>query len=342
MKRIAVGVLLWLAAQSAFCERVLVTEDLTAAPDRIEWNAAGLYDGRFEDGTKFQIQLAYPQPASVTSKVTRFREEYWYPNRYTGETFTLTRDGGSADEAHLSVRAPDWKKTGEAFFITLSPDRRTGHGTWTPPTLGKQLSFDLQLAVPYKGIVVTRPLLPDAFNHGAARQFQFAAFFPELNDPAVDAWIHGQVESCSVGGGDIECANEVRLTWHSADLLSLTSMVWSYGGGAHGMGDSQTRHYRIKQGQMSRLDFNDFLDQSPACLSAVSAVIVTKLRAKKMSWAHSGALKARQEPKFTPTPTGILFSFDPYEVGPYAEGAPSVFVPRAEMGTCVKYLPAAD
>jgi hypothetical protein len=42
----------------------------------------------------------------------------------------------------------------------------------------------------------------------------------------------------------------------------------------------------------------------------------------------------------TATPAGIAFSFDPYQVGPYAEGAPTVFLPRAELGGCVKSLPA--
>jgi hypothetical protein len=40
--------------------------------------------------------------------------------------------------------------------------------------------------------------------------------------------------------------------------------------------------------------------------------------------------------------SGIAFSFDPYEVGPYAQGAPSVFLTRAQLGSCLRSLPAAD
>ena len=42
------------------------------------------------------------------------------------------------------------------------------------------------------------------------------------------------------------------------------------------------------------------------------------------------------------TAGGIAFHYDSYEAGPYAEGAPTVFVPREAMAACVRYLPDED
>ena len=55
--------------------------------------------------------------------------------------------------------------------------------------------------------------------------------------------------------------------------------------------------------------------------------------------AAAGQVDARRPGKFTPTPDGIAFHFDSYEAGSYAQGAPTVFVPRAQMVGCVRYLP---
>lgn len=45
---------LFFAVSNAFAEGQPPPEDIMKVADRIEWAAGGLYDGRFDDGTRFQ------------------------------------------------------------------------------------------------------------------------------------------------------------------------------------------------------------------------------------------------------------------------------------------------
>jgi len=133
------------------------------------------------------------------------------------------------------------------------------------------------------------------------------------------------------------------VTWNSASLKSLSAGIWDYNlGTAHGNYYSRIRHYQPEDRNWKELKLNSFIVQSQACYAKVSALIVAKLTAQDLSSAKNGALSTSNEPKFKPTPVGISFEFDPYEVGSYAEGAPSVFLTRAELGNCAKNLPSRN
>jgi len=314
--------------------------DLLNAKDRVEREAGGLYDGRFEDGTGFQIELGYPRPASPTdSSATELGNAYWYPAHFTGQVILLAAEHSTDGRIELSWKGDIGKEDQEKFLITLAPDRLSGVGTWTSAKLGKTMSLKIQRSVLYHSVIVTRPS-PEAQANGDKRQFVFSAIFPLLSDPLANDWVRRQAGICE---GDIECANSVKVTWNSGALKSLSAGIWNYNlGTPHGNYYSLIHHYRPENRNWKELKLSSFIVQSPACRAKVSALIVTKLRAQNLSSAENGALNMRNEPKFKPTPVGISFEFDPYEVGSYAEGAPSIFLTRAQLGNCIKELPTRN
>jgi hypothetical protein len=312
-------------------------EDFLNAPDRIEWEAGGLYDGRFDDGTPFQIQLAYPRPAAVSNRAQAVWNAYWFARHFTGERIVLSAEAAPAG----SIKLVQWKPIRvvvETFSITLAPDRLSGTGNWTSSKPGEQRSFVLHRSVLYKEVAVMRPAAPGAsVNPGP---LVFSALFPLLTDAATNDAMRKTLGRCS---DTTECANSVIVTWRSPSLLSLDATTYGYTfPGAHGESHSSTRHYRLHDEKMTRVGLADFLEPGPGCRAKVSGAIVAKLTAQKMVWAQSGALDKRRDPKFLALPDGLEFHFDPYEVGNYAQGSPSVFLSRAELDQCVRNLPSAD
>jgi hypothetical protein len=338
MKALAFGLLLSGAAHGAYAD-VPWQEDFMSARDRVEWNAGALYDGRFADGAAFEIELAYPAPAGVSKRdADSFIQVVWEPRHYEGEPsglFAVDAGGAAMRLKVLDERSAD---NGSIYTITLAPDRASGRGTVTTPG-GEQRSFTLRRSVPYTGIVVTRPAPPDLADNSYYKQngFVFSTFFPTLGDPDADAWIRRRAGICRDEG---ECRNDVRIQWRSRSLVSLKAMVWGDSGGAHGDGQFETRQYRFDGRTMTQLGLGAFIDLGDECRTTISAYVIAKLRAKAMPQADRGALDGRDAAPFTPTSDGIAFHFNLYELGGYAYGTPTVFVPRAQMGTCVKYLPA--
>jgi hypothetical protein len=343
MKKAVTSLFLCMAFGSADADVIAPVEDFLKAPDRIEWHAGGLYDGRFEDGTRFQIQLAYQRPSSVPKDALPFTEHYWYPKRFTGRVLVLRRVEGSGKPVQLLVQPDSRVPADESFTIALAPDMLSGSGTWTAAKLKKQMAFTLQRAIAYDYVVVHRPAPPEAREGNPERRFTFAAWFPVLGDADADAWVREQAGSCS---GDLECMNQIEVRWKSKSLLSLSASVWEYNYMTpHGNVGSTTRQYSVNQGRLVPAGLDAFVDTGQACVSKVTAAIVAQLHAQQLPWADEWEKHApltQKWLKFTPTASGIAFSFDPYEVGPYVQGAPSVFLTRAQLGSCLRSLPAAD
>lgn len=319
-------------------ERAHAAEDFLHAPDRIEWEAGGLYDGQFDDGTPFQIRVSYPRPAAVAQHAAQVENAYWYPRTFTGGTIGLSQEM-AADGTLKLVTWPKVRVVGETFLLNLAPDQRSGAGTWSSATQGVTHALVLTRAVLYREVAVMRPAPPAmAGDAGSPFQFVFSALFPVLADSVADEWMHETLASCA---DSTECTNTVMVDWQSPSLISLDATTYGYSyPGPHGNSTSAVRHYRVRDGKMSQLALPDFLGPDPACRAVVSDAIARKLQNEHINGFHPEALDDRFSPKFLALPNGLEFHFDPYEVGSYAQGGPSVFLPRAELGACVRNLPA--
>lgn len=335
-------VLLWLAA-SWHHGLAQTREDFLQAPDRIEWEAGGLYEGRFDDGSVFEIELAYPVPATVPKRAAQgFGSAVWTPRHYTGTPSTLLAASSGDAQIRLAVADAQGVASSETYAMTLTPDRIAGRGVWAGPGTAGQRAFTLRRSYPYVGIVVTRPASGDlAMFSDFYREngFVFSSFFPMVGERDADDWIREKAGECV---DEAECANAVHVVWRSAALVSLNAMNYGYSGGAHGHERSETRHDGVTHGAMAAQGLDDFIDTGAACRAQVAKSIATRLRKLDMRLPDQPGRDAWGGAKFTPTPDGIAFHYDSYEAGSYAQGAPTVFVPREEMTACLQHLPTAD
>lgn len=351
VQRTMAGLVLALTLATAAGQRtpaVVSAEDYLSAPDRIEWQAGGLYDGRFEDGTHFQIELAYPPPASLDKNDLSmpFYASYWYPKHVTDRRFPLTDETPAGGVLRLAVRPNRQAAPEERFEIVLAPDATVGRGTWTSSRSNEHKSFTLRRTVTYDYVIVKRPAPKDALQGDPERKFVFRSWFPIIGNTTVDAWIREQANRCA---GDLACSNQVNLRWISRALLSLEASSWHYDYKTpHGNIDSTSQQFGIDHDGIRPLTYADFVHDNPACTKRVTMAIVGQLRALHMAgaddWSEYALQAVGQAPSadFTPTANGIAFHFDPYQVGPYLAGAPSVFVTRAQIGNCLRRLPIDD
>ncbi|MDY0976782.1 RsiV family protein [Massilia sp. CFBP9012] len=311
--------------------------DLLQAPERIEWEVGGLYEGRFPDGRPFQVALAYPAPGSLPGDAAKIMDNaYWFPRDYTGKARSLEMLEAPAGVTHLAPLLDSGAQAPERFSIALDAGRHAGKGSWTQEEPAKTLPFSLKRIVAYRAVAVTRPS-PQAQAEGSDQPFVFSAVFPVFGDKVLDAWVRDMAGRCDA---DTECTNKVLVRWHSKGQLSLDASAWTFGfGAAHGNYGSSMRHYALGGGKAVHTRFTGFVDAGTACREKVSAALVARLAAQGLSWAEQGALDVFKEPKFIPLPSGIEFHWDPYEVGSFAQGIPSVFLTRAELEGCVRNLP---
>lgn len=319
--------------------------ELLQAPERIEWEAGGLYEGRLPDGTPFQVALAYPAPEGLPGETANIMDSaWWFPRDYTGKARRLAALDAPPGAPNLAlmqlVPLLDSGAEGpERFSVNLDVDGRGGKGSWQQAEDQQAQSFSLKRIVAYRAIALTRPS-PQAQAEGSDKPFVFSAVFPVFGDEALDAWVREMAGRCDA---DLECTNKVLVRWHSKGQLSFEASAWTFGfGAAHGNYRSTTRHYALGGGKAVHTRFTAFVDAGTACRDKVSTALVSKLAAQGLSWAEQGTLDVFKEPKFIPLPSGIEFHWDPYEVGSFAQGSPSVFLTQAELEGCVKNLPHGD
>lgn len=401
-------------------------ENLPTAPDRIEWDAGGLYDGRFDDGSAFQIELAYPRPAQAGAHVQAAWNGYRYPARTSGAPILLSAapvaagsaaaaDGDASGSARTSDSginrtdaslsdvandsandiandiANDSANTGantganinasandgaradatvntitllrmaengtvlEQFSLHLSNDRSSGNGYWraAPAGTGAGLTRGLTLRCKllYREAAVMRAAPPPAAEATAAEAraaaarvsrprppFVFSALYPQLPDGPARAWIQDRVGRCDAV---TECINSVRVAWYSPSLLSLDASNYSYSAPqAHGSTVTRIGHFRIAEGKLMPVGLDHFLVPSAACRDRTSALIVARLGERHLQGAADGTLAKHPDINFLALPQGLAVRFEQYAVGAYVQGMPSVMLTRADLGDCLRGLPA--
>lgn len=130
----------------------------------------------------------------------------------------------------------------------------------------------------------------------------------------------------------------VRVEYCSAQLLTLSTYVYEDGGGAHGnYGTSYTCIDLVHNRIMGIMDVID----TASCRETVKALLVKKFRADyqlKNEEALTDYLFGNDIPvtdNFYLTSKGIGFNYNPYEIGPYALGSVSIYIPFSELSPCL-------
>jgi hypothetical protein len=139
-------------------------------------------------------------------------------------------------------------------------------------------------------------------------------------------------------GYDIEYADN--------DLISVSFLEGNFTGGAHPNYGYFTITYDLKNGREIKL--SDMFKPSAKYLEAVSAYATRDLQSRKMPdsdenmglaqdiFAEGATAKADNYQNWNLTKKGLMFTFDPYQVWPYAVGSQTVIVPYAVLKEMAK------
>jgi hypothetical protein len=130
------------------------------------------------------------------------------------------------------------------------------------------------------------------------------------------------------------------------DLISVSFLEGNFTGGAHPNYNYFTITYDLKNGR--ELKLSELFKPGAKYLEAVSAYATKDLQSRKMPdsnenmglaqdlFADGATAKAENYQNWNITKKGLMFTFDPYQVGPYAAGSQTVIVPYAKLNEIAK------
>ncbi len=104
-------------------------------------------------------------------------------------------------------------------------------------------------------------------------------------------------------------------------------------GGAHAQTVNNSYNFDIRTGDIITLD--DILVQNYAeTLNKIGESIFIETNGSEGWQFEQGSFELNRD--FAITPGGLLFSYDQYEIGPYAAGFPEVFIPYKDINNLIK------
>ncbi len=123
----------------------------------------------------------------------------------------------------------------------------------------------------------------------------------------------------------------VDVPYLSADLLVLRRDVSIYTGGAHPNHHTEAFTWELR-GEFVLLRLEDAFQ--PGAAKRLDPLVVAALKRQEAGWVLDGSLTSVADLLHTwyPRTDGLYFVFDPYEAGPYVEGAHEVVLSWKAVG----------
>ncbi len=156
------------------------------------------------------------------------------------------------------------------------------------------------------------------------------------------AGAHGVIwDGLKAGGGvyDWEGSLDTEIAWLGTNLVSLFQLRYEYTGGAHGMSSAIGRNFILAGGKAREFSLEELFLPGTDWIGALSSACLRELRRQHASWVmpetepafRVKSFDAKYLTAFNVDRYGLMIHFDPYAVGPYAEGMFHVFVPWSEL-----------
>lgn len=186
------------------------------------------------------------------------------------------------------------------------------------------------------------PVLSGGANDAAFNQLVKARVVKELADY--------RKQMMSISAADLKTLpagmnNYIDLSYNveyaDNDLISVSFLEDTFAGGAHPNQNYFTITYDLKSGR--ELKLAELFKPGAKYLAAISAYATKDLQGRKMPdsnenlglaqdvFAEGAQPMAKNYRNWNLTKKGLLFTFDPYQVGPYAAGPQTVVVPYAQL-----------
>lgn len=134
-----------------------------------------------------------------------------------------------------------------------------------------------------------------------------------------------------------EAGTEVK--WNKPALLSFVVGCYQFEGGAHGIGVTRTYNFGIVGGKPKRLTLGDCLSGPSAKTEVQTKIIEKAMKTSGTDWIDEGMvteLTSEQLNRFWVSKAGLVFEFDPYELGSYAAGPFTFTLTWAELKPLLK------
>jgi hypothetical protein len=301
----------------------------------------------------------------------RLTGTYFYPK--VGKNIALTGTVDKAGNVELKESDESGKDTGvfkgKWKPATDSPDPGLSEieGKWSKPDGSKETAFLVsQQPIEFSAAVRVSPKVIRETNK--EKHYTVDAEYPQIEgDPRFDnfnrearslvtkdvaAFKAGEASQETDAGSEtpaetmdstLDIGYEIRCA--SDDLISVEFTEGSYErGAAHGNSNTTVVNYDVKNGK--KLALADLFNPNSKYLSVISAYCIQALKDQakkdKDSMLDEDMLKSGASPRADNyracaiTTKGLWFTFDPYQVAPYAAGPQHVLVPYSTLKDILK------
>lgn len=288
------------------------------------------YRGIMGDGLPMQMQLQV-KDNSITGSY--FYDSYGIPISLTGR---LEGAKVTLEEFQEIDGKQELNGTFSGFFSDSATDyAQSFTGEWVNP-YGNLFQFSLNKIADYVSIDIeqARISLHSSYPYFVSPQLE------PVNRLLQETFIQRQFDFLREGQ-DTLIAGEMRNGWlldssteiaYSANdgLVSLLESIYAYTGGAHGNTGLVAHNLLVEGSGIRILELRDMFAPRTNFMSRVSPLLLEDLRLQEAAWVLDGTVSDLLEPDvqtFIINPQGLEFYFEPYLMGPYAQGSFKVLLP---------------
>jgi hypothetical protein len=137
--------------------------------------------------------------------------------------------------------------------------------------------------------------------------------------------------------GPYQYLSTPSMSFYSPRLISLEFNSYEFTGGAHGMNVSDARNFGIIGGKPKEIVLGDLFKPGTKYRELVQTKILAKLKKDPAAmWVHDGSVKKLETAQFNNFSIGkggLTWTFNPYEMGPYANGSIETRLSFDELGS---------
>lgn len=287
------------------------------------------FTGIISDGFPIQMELEFRDSAITGS--------YYYES--VGATLEL--DGGISNG---SIRLEEYSQANAIAQLTgtfsgILAINEESHieqftGTWAN-AYGNAFPFILNKFADYVDISMRQGGINTTNRYPYFLRPSHAA----LNDYLQNTFIERQLDffregqnllsSSDLGvGWDLD--SRLTLRYASADFISMEESIYLFTGGAHGNIGLASHNFMIEKAGLRILELRDMFAARADFVTILNQLILADLGRQSAAWVLDGTVTQLSEQDlqvFTVSPLGLSFLFEPYIMGPYAQGSFEVLLP---------------
>jgi Protein of unknown function (DUF3298)/Deacetylase PdaC len=323
-------------------------------------------------GTRFKGSIAQARFEMVLRREGgELRGSYYYVR--SGSANRLSLRGKIEPDGSFTMQEfdPSGRQTGEFKGKWKDEQNESGaslEGEWKKPGGGEAQNFwaSEQTVSFTDGTQINSRRINESIK---ARRLDLTGEYPELTGGGANVAAFNQLVKSSVTGSLADFKKQVlslsaedlkmipagmnnyieisyNVEYADDDFISVSFLEDTYEGGVHPNQNYFTITYDLKQGK--ELKLSDLFKPGAKYLEAVSDYATRDLQNRKDPdgnenmglaqdiFADGAKPSAENYARWNITKKGLMFTFDPYQVGPYAYGPQTVIIPYAKLREIAK------